>query len=108
MIHFQRRVALGIKRPEAGPTIVLGRLRDSSFHRIGMNVIDLLPNHPTAPQRQGFEAFLPNLMTISIGVKSKLLADSDNAFSRKTLERTYELLNSTIAWITHQVKMIWH
>src|SRR5947207_16025246 len=100
-IHFQRHVALGIEGSEARPTIVPGRLRDSSFHRIGMNVIDLLPNHPTAPQRQGLEAFLPNLMTICIGVKSKSLAVSHNAFSRKTLERTYELLNSTIAWINY-------
>src|ERR1043166_6586635 len=106
MIHGQRWIALGIKGPEARPTIVLGRLRDSSFHRIGMNVIDLLPDHPTAPQRQGLEAFLPHLMTICIRVKSKMLADSDNTLRRKTLERAYELLDPTIAWITNQVKMV--
>jgi len=37
-----------------------------------------------------------------------LFVDSNNTFRRKTLERTYELLNSTIAWITYQVKMIGH
>lgn len=73
-----------------------------------MNVIDLLPDHPAAPKRERLKAFLPNLMTIFIDVKSKLLADSDNAFSRKTLKRANELLNSTIAWITYQVKMVRH
>jgi len=47
-------------------------------------------------------------MTIRVGVKAKLLADSDNTFRRKTFERTYELLDSTIARITYQVKMIRH
>src|SRR5438552_6288541 len=108
MIHGKRLLSLRVEGSKARPMIVLGRLRDSGFHRICMNVIDLLPDHPAAPQRQGFEAFLPDLMTICIGVKSKSLADSDNAFSRKTLERTYELLNSAIAWITYQVKMVRH
>ena len=27
-----------------------------------MNIIDLLPNHPIAPERQCFKAFLPNLV----------------------------------------------
>src|SRR2546423_3709077 len=105
MIHGKRLLSLRVEGSEAGPTIVLGRLRDSSFHRIGMNVIDLLPNHPTAPQRERLEAFLPNLTITCIRVKSKLLTDSHNALSRKTLERTYELLNSAIAWIAYQVKM---
>src|SRR2546422_11545491 len=99
MIHCQRWVVLRIKGPEAGPTIVFGGLRDSGFHWVGMNVVDLLPDHPTAPQGHRLEALLPNLVTISVGAKSKLPGDSDNAFSRKTLERAYELLNSTIAWI---------
>ena len=47
-------------------------------------------------------------MTICAGVKAKLFAGSDNTFRGKTFERTYELLNSTIAWITYQVKMIRH
>src|SRR5438876_11118320 len=93
MIDFQRRLALGIQRPEARPRIVLGRLRNSSFHRIGMNVIDLLPNHPTAPQRERLKTFLPNLIAISNGVESKLFTNPDNVFRRKSLERTYELLN---------------
>ncbi len=57
-----------------------------------MNVIDLLPNHPTAPQRERLKAFLPHLMAICVRVKSKLLAGSDNTLHRKTLERTYEAL----------------
>src|SRR5256885_3774939 len=108
MIHGKRLLSLRVEGSEARPMIVLGRLRDSSFHRIGMNVIDLLPDHPTAPQRERLKTFLPNLMTICVGVKSKLFAHSENAFGRKTLERTYELLNSTIAWITYQVKMVRH
>src|SRR2546427_9758779 len=108
MIHGKRLLSLRVERSEAGPMIVLGGLRDSSFHRIGMNVIDLLPDHPAAPQRERLKTFLPHFMTISIGVKSKLLADSDNTLRRKTLERANELLNSTIAWITYQMKMIRH
>src|SRR6266487_1344982 len=47
-------------------------------------------------------------MTICADVKAKLFANSDNTFRRKTLERTYELLDSTVARITYQVKMIRH
>src|SRR5213080_2438619 len=108
MIHCKRLLSLRVERSEARPTIVLGRLRESGFHRIVMNVIDLLPDHPTAPQRERLKAFLPNLMTICVGIKSKLFTNSDNIFRRKTLERTYELLDSTIAWITYQVKMVRH
>src|SRR2546425_5082271 len=108
MIHGKRLLSLRVEGSEARPMIVLGRLRDSGFHRICMNVIDLLPDHPTAPQRERLKTLLPNLMTISIRVESKLRADSDNAFSRKTLERANKLLNSAIAWITYQVKMVRH
>src|SRR2546427_4228842 len=108
MIHGKRLLSLRVERSEAGPMIVLGSLRDSSFHRIGMNVIDLLPNHPAAPQRERLKTFLPNLVTTCVGMKSKLFAYVDNALRRKTLERAYELLNSTIAWITDQVKMVRH
>jgi|SRR6266498_1860009 len=47
-------------------------------------------------------------MTICVGLKAKLFGDSDNTFRRKTFERSYELLDSTIARVTYQVKMIRH
>lgn len=47
-------------------------------------------------------------MTICAGVKAKLFTDSDNTFRRKTLERTYELFDSSVARITYQMKMIRH
>src|SRR5438445_230844 len=73
-----------------------------------MNVVDLLPDHPLAPQRNRFEAFLPNLVTICMYPKSNLFAYPDNTPCREALERAYEFLDSTIARITYQMKMIRH
>jgi len=47
-------------------------------------------------------------MTVCVHLKSKLFADSDDTLRRKTLERTYELSDSTITRITYQMKMIRH
>jgi len=73
-----------------------------------MNVVDLLPDHPTAPQPNRFEALLPNLMAVSVRRKSNSSGRFDDRFGRKTLEPSDEFFNLAIARVTYQVKMIRH
>ena len=86
-----------MKRPKAGPIIVFRRTNQTSLHRVGMNVVDLLPNHPAAPQGQSLRTFLPDLMAVLIDVKEKPLACFDNAFRRKTLKFTDKFFDAAIA-----------
>ena len=90
---------------EAGPPIVFCRVDDSGLHRVGMNVIDLLPNHPTAPQRHCLETFLPDLSAESHAYR---LASGENTFCSKALESADEFLDATVARIADQVKVIGH
>jgi ECF sigma factor len=46
---------------EAGPLVVFGRRYQSGLHWISVYVIDLLPNHPSAPYWYRFEALLPDM-----------------------------------------------
>ena len=74
-----------------------------------MNVIDLLPDHPRAPQRQSFKALLPNLMCKAIALlKSFVVSYVDDAFRRNTLQRARESCDISITRIQYEVKVIWH
>ncbi len=74
-----------------------------------MNVIDLLPDHPGAPQRQRFEAVLPNLMCKGgPSLKSLVFGYIDDSSCCNTLQRACETCDIAITRIKYEMKMIRH
>ena len=74
-----------------------------------MNVIDLLPNHPGAPQRQSFEALLPNLMREAISsLKTLIFRYLDDSSSGNAFQRARESCDVAIARIQYEMKVIRH
>ena len=66
MIHCQWLIILGAKRSEPRPEVVFGRIDQSRLHRIGMDVVDLLPNHSATPI-EGLQLIKEDLTAFRIG-----------------------------------------
>jgi Ca2+/Na+ antiporter len=73
-----------------------------------MNVVDLLPDHPTAPQRNCFETLLPDLMTFLAFRKSEPSSALQNCLGSVPLQIASKLPYAAIAWIHDQMKVIRH
>ena len=77
-----------------------------------MNIIDLLPDHPEAPQRHSFKTVLPNLIdrvfVRSFKLKAVIVGYLDNSCGYEALQCACKSLDITVSWIDYQVEMIRH
>src|SRR5215213_1702044 len=100
MIHWQWLTRIEVESSKAGPPIILSRTNQARLDRISMNVIDLLPDHPAAPQGHSLKALLPDFMCKAISSLKSFIVTYRDDFSRcNTFERTGESLDIAIAWI---------
>jgi hypothetical protein len=72
-----------------------------------MDVIDLLLDHPSTPERPGLKAFLPDLMTILRLGKFEAPVYFHDLFRSFALQIPTELLYATISWVGDKVEVIW-
>ena len=78
-----------------------------------MDVVDLLPDHPQAPERKCLEAFLPHLVNRSIRVRllqqeASAASKLDDSSRRKTLQRTAKASDVSVTRIDYEVEVFWH
>ncbi len=77
-----------------------------------MNVIDLLPDHPSAPQRLSFETFLPNLMRRAVmGILNREKPPARNVNDiggSDSFQLTDKFLNSSVFGIYYQMNVVRH
>jgi len=71
-----------------------------------MNVIDLLPDHPPTPQRQGFETLLPDLVPFLRLMKNKAAIRLKNCLCGSGFQVAGIFFDATILGIGDQMKVI--
>ena len=73
-----------------------------------MNVVYLLPNHPTAPQSKTFETLLPDLILIFGFSKEFIRIGLNKTFGGETLQFSNPGLDVSVAGIYDQVEVVRH
>ena len=74
-----------------------------------MDVVDLLPNHPCAPERYRFETLLPDMKrAFGILLEIDAVCCLDNVFGLETFELSGEFLDPSVFWINNQMSVIRH
>ena len=104
MINSQWLARVKVEVSEAGPPIIRGGTDDPRPHRIRMNVIDLLPDHPAAPKRYRFKALLPQLVFRN----SYIVIYLDESLRGNAFQRTSESRDVTVSRVKYEMKVIGH
>src|SRR5688500_17205896 len=73
-----------------------------------MDVVNFLPDHPSAPQRHALEAFLPDLMPFLDLRKFKAAVDANDCFRSQRFQLAHVLLDATISGSDYERKVIRH